>query len=280
MSAAMHPAGSAALSVWVEGVALWTPRLPGWPAARAVLRGETQPQGEPAPRPQPALLPPTERRRAPDTVAVALEVAFAACASAGRDPARLPSVFASAYGDLPLNDYMCATLARTPLLVSPTRFHNSVHNAAAGYWTIATGCLEPYTALSAREHTFGAGLLSAATQAVSEDAAVLYVAYDIEACGPMATMVSSRGLFGVAVVLSPQPSTRAVARLVCEVRAGSAPRNSAASAQAAALVQGNAMAGCLCVCEALAQEVPRELMQTLSGGLALSVAIVPRGPVA
>ena len=45
----------------------------------------------PAPRPAPALLAPTERRRAPDTVAVALEVAARACAAAGRAPSELPS---------------------------------------------------------------------------------------------------------------------------------------------------------------------------------------------
>ncbi len=268
-------AGRSALAVGVEGVALWAPRLPGWPVARGVLRGEAQPPEQPAPRPSPALLPATERRRAPDTVAVALEVAFAACASAGRDPAQLPSVFASAYGDLPLNHYMCETLARTPLLVSPTRFHNSVHNAAAGYWTIATGCLEPYTALSACEHSFGAGLLAAATQAVTEHVAVLYVAYDIEACGPIATMVPSRGLLGAALVLTPWPSPRSIARLVCEVRAEPSPRNSPTVGPAVALVEGNGMAGCLSVFEALAQEIPRELTQTLSGGLALRVAVTP-----
>ena len=64
----------------------------------------------------------------------------AAVRASGRDPATLPSVFTSAHGDLAVNDYMCATLATQPTAISPTRFHNSVHNAAAGYWTIATGC--------------------------------------------------------------------------------------------------------------------------------------------
>jgi len=31
---------------------------------------------------------------------------------------------------------MCKTLADDPLLLSPTRFHHSVHNAASGYWAI------------------------------------------------------------------------------------------------------------------------------------------------
>ena len=72
---------------------------------------------------------------------MALEVSLAACRAAGCDPATLPSVFASTHGDLAITDYMCETLATDPTAVSPTKFHNSVHNAAAGYWTIGYGRL-------------------------------------------------------------------------------------------------------------------------------------------
>ena len=83
------------LEVGVAGFALWNPAVPA--------------------RPQPAILPPNERRRAPDSVAVALEVAQAACLKAGRNPARLATVFASTYGDLAITDYMCSTLATAPI---------------------------------------------------------------------------------------------------------------------------------------------------------------------
>ena len=100
------------------------------------------------------LLAANERRRAPETVAVALEVALAACSDAGRDPKRLPSVFASTHGDLAITDYMAETLAADPRAISPTRFHNSVHNAAAGYWTIGAGCMAAATAISAGTASF------------------------------------------------------------------------------------------------------------------------------
>ena len=76
---------------YVEGIAFWAPRLPGWDVARAVIRGEQAAPEPPAPRPAPTLLAPTERRRAPDTVALALEVAARACEAAGATPAELPS---------------------------------------------------------------------------------------------------------------------------------------------------------------------------------------------
>ncbi len=152
-------------TAFVDGIAFWAPRIPGWDIARSVLRGESAAPVQPAPRPAPGILAPTERRRAPDTVAIALEVAVRACDSAGTDPRELPSVFACTEGDTAISDYMCETLARTPALISPIRFHNSVHNAAAGYWSIGTGCTQPYTALTAHRYTFGEGLLEALVQA-------------------------------------------------------------------------------------------------------------------
>lgn len=236
---------------WIDGIALWAPRLPGWDEAAAILRGEREPPTEPARRPSPSLLPPTERRRAPDTVAVSIEVAARACESAGVEPAHTASVFASTHGDLAISDYMCETLARTPTLTSPTKFHNSVHNAAAGYWTIATECYEPYTAVSAFHHTFAQGLLEALVQAETSGAPVLYVAYDIEAKGPMATVVPSRGMLGAALVVSAAATARTRVALAWEVVASPAPA-SRPRPSSLALVEGNEMAPCLPLFEALA----------------------------
>jgi hypothetical protein len=196
------------------------------------------------------MLAPTERRRAPDTVSIALEVAARACEAAALPPEQLPSVFACTQGDVVISDYMAATLAQSPELVSPTRFHNSVHNAAAGYWTIATGCREPYTALAATDGTFGSGLLEALTQAACDDRPVLLVAYDIEARGSLASVLTSRGVLGAALVVSPQPGPHPLAMLQWRLRAGTdaTPLRTAAAASAAA----NAMAGCLPLFETLA----------------------------
>jgi hypothetical protein len=101
------------LSASVEGVGYWSRGLPDWAAARAYALGAHEVEGVPA-RPSPQLLAANERRRAPETVAVALEVAQAACHAAGRDPASLSSVFASNHGDMQITDYMCATLASEP----------------------------------------------------------------------------------------------------------------------------------------------------------------------
>lgn len=259
--------------VHVEGVAFWTAQLPDWQTARAVIRGESLPPQARIARPTPALLAPTERRRAPDTVAVALEVGMRACEAAGQDPAMLAAVFASTHGDLAISDYLCATLAATPALISPTRFHNSVHNAAAGYWSIGTKAHAPYTALSASVHTFGNGLLEAATQALSAGQPVLYVAFDTEARGALASMAPSRGLLGVAVVLGVETPAKPSRRLTLTVAPCDTPRPTSARSPAASLVAHNALAPCLPFFEALADPSPRALVLTLGEQLELQVGL-------
>jgi hypothetical protein len=256
-------------NVTVQGVAFWSSRLPDWDTARAVIRGERVAPQAVALRPAPTLLAPTERRRAPDTVAVALEVAARACAAAGCNPAELPSVFASTHGDLAISDYMCTTLVKTPTLISPIKFHNSVHNAAAGYWSIGTGSYATYTAISAFNHTFATGLLEAVTQALCERKSVLYVAFDIEAKGALASVAPSRGLLGTALILSSASDSPGLAKLALSVESVQA--FTQASSAAAPLVQDNALAPCLPFFEALASSSPQSVLLGLNKHLALRV---------
>jgi hypothetical protein len=239
-----------ALTATIEGIGFWAPGLPSWDAVRDYVDRDALPDGAPS-RPSPQLLAPNERRRAPDSVAVALEVALAACAAAGRDPASLPSVFASMHGDLAITDYMCSTLATDPGAVSPTRFHNSVHNAAAGYWTIGAGCVEPTTAVSSFDATFAQGLIEALVQLRAGAAAVLLVAYDAPSAGPLARVSRSVGLLGGALVLSrggDRPGGRR-GRLRCTLVDAEAP---APRGPLARLAGANAMAPMLPLFQALA----------------------------
>lgn len=189
------------LQACIAGVGFWSDGLPSWEAARDFALHGTLTDDAPN-RPSPQLLAPNERRRAPASVAVALEVSMAACTDAGVDPASLPSVFASTHGDLVITDYICATLAQDPQAMSPTRFHNSVHNAAAGYWTIGTGCMQPATAISSYGATFAQGLLEAMSQLAAGADAVLLAAYDTAAIGPLAALSRTRGILGAALILT------------------------------------------------------------------------------
>ncbi len=253
------------LEASIAGIGFWTGGLPDWESARAFVCTGTLPAEAPS-RPSPQLLAPNERRRAPETVAVALHVALAACTAAGRDPALLPSVFASTHGDLAITDYMCATLVDAPRTISPTKFHNSVHNAAAGYWTIGAGAQEPATAISAHDASFAQGLLEAMVQLATGSEAVLLVAYDGTGTGPLGRTSPSSGLLGGAMVLvrdAVPGATRLSLRLGksdVEVALDATPAGPLAQR-----VAGNAMSPMLPVFEALALRTSSVLLDAGAG---------------
>jgi hypothetical protein len=270
MSAPMH-SSTVTPTAYVEGIALWAPSLPGWEFARAAFRGEGR-SHDLARRPSPDLLPVAERRRAPDTVALALEVAAHAVAQSTVDPRELSSVFTSAHGDLAINDYLCRTLVEAPTSISPTKFHNSVHNAASGYWTIATGCMRPSIAMSAFECSFAAGLLEALTQSAAEDSPVLLVGYDVAASGALISTNDSRGMLAAALVIVPRRSERSVAAIEWSLTKGqTAPV--ALRSEAALPLASNAMADALPLFEMLARGEAGVLTMPLSEKLGLTLRL-------
>ena len=235
------------LSAGIAGIGFWANGLPAWNDAVTFARDGTLPENPPA-KPSPQLLAPNERRRAPESVAVALDVALAACTASGRDPATLASVFASTHGDLAITDYVCATLASEPRALSPTKFHNSVHNAAAGYWTIGNGCTAPTTAISAFDASFAQGLLEALSLLHSGHDAVLFAACDAPAAGPLAAVSRSTGLLGGALVLVADASSAPVQLRVTPVPTPAPTANGALARRCA----GNAMQPMLALFDALA----------------------------
>ena len=192
------------MKVGIQGIGLLGPGLPDWAAAQGALRDPSTWQRSATVVPPPALLPATERRRAGLVVKASVVVADAACSASGLAPASLATVFTSSTGD-PANCHaMCEALATADRLVSPTRFTNSVHNVAAGYWHIATHSMQASTSLGAFDASFAAGLLEAAAQCVHGRAPVLLVACDVPYPEPLNGVRPVADTFGLALVLVPQ----------------------------------------------------------------------------
>jgi|GEM_PF-1826690 len=153
--------------------------------------------------PAPVAIPARERRRAGHFINLAVEVAHQACEMAGVDKRTIPSVFTSALADTEISDYMCRKLAQNEKLLSPTQFHNSVHNAASGYWSISAQNRAPSTFVGGFDRSFGAGLLEATSQVVAFGTPVLLVGYDLATRSPFHEMLPIDVSLGVAMVLTP-----------------------------------------------------------------------------
>ena len=201
------------MRVFVEGVGLLGPGLNGWEACRPLLAGEAPYVSLPTIVAASPLLPPAERRRTGVPVKLALAVGHEAFVNAGRDPATTATVFTSSGGDGENVHEICASLATVEREVSPTRFHNSVHNAAAGYWSIATRSQEPSTSLCGYDVSFAAGLLETAVQITVDERPVALIAYDQPYPEPLHSARRIGANFGVALVLTPQATSRTFAVL-------------------------------------------------------------------
>ena len=186
----------------VTGIGAWGPGLHGWPILRQVLRGEAAWPDDQGERPTAAALPPAERRRATLATRVAITVAGEAVAAAGANAADLPSVFASSASNPDIIDEMCALLAAGNQALSPTKFHNSVHNSPAGYFGIAVGSRQASTSLCAFDASAAAGLLEAGLQCARGGRPVLLVSYDLPYPGPLGRTRAVRDTWGVALVLA------------------------------------------------------------------------------
>lgn len=210
------------LQVHVEGIGLFGPGMTGWSQAGAVLTGQA-PFGLTAVQlPPVSALPPAERRRVGVAIKLALASGFEALQHAGADAAQLATVFSSTGGDCDNCHNILETLASSDRAVSPTRFHNSVHNAPAGYWSIATGCMAASTSLCAYDATFAAGLLEAATQAVSTGQACLLIAFDTAYPEPLAALRPIPHAMGVGLLLNPRQTAACRASLSIELLSAAA----------------------------------------------------------
>jgi hypothetical protein len=265
------------MRAFVEGVGLVGPGLGGWQASRAMLAGGAAYRCAPIAVAASPLLPAVERRRAGMPVRLALAAGLEAIEAAGRDAATLPTIFTSSSGDCDNVHAMCESLATPERQVSPTRFHNSVHNAAAGYWSIATQCRAPSTSLCCHDASFGAGLLDAAAQVAVERAAVALIAYDHPYPAPLGVARPISAAFGAALVLAPQAGANAIA--VLDI--GLEPRQAAATRmpdeELEALRAGVPAARCLPLLAALAGAAGGPVLLDFVAHTQLRVTLTPCG---
>jgi hypothetical protein len=205
------------LIAYIEGIGLIGPGLNDWASGSKVLAGLKPYQSAKTVIPVPELLPAAERRRASDIVKLTLATSLDALSQTGLTDSNLPSVFSFSNGDGLNCHSICEMLASDDREISPTRFHNSVHNAAAGYWSIATKTMATSSVLCAFDASFGAGLLDALTQVVVEGTSCILMASDTPYPEPMFSKRPIPDNSGIALVLAAEKSKQTVAQMTVSI---------------------------------------------------------------
>ncbi|HWQ40127.1 MAG TPA: beta-ketoacyl synthase chain length factor [Burkholderiales bacterium] len=262
------------MRAYVEALGVRAPGLVGWAATRPVLAGERGYVPAALEVPRADLLPPAERRRTGLPVKLALAVGQEVIESARCDPADLPTVFCSSGGDGEVINEICQTLAGAQPEVSPTRFHNSVHNAPAGYWGIATRSTAASVSLSCLDCSFAAGLLESAAQLATGTRRVLLVACDVPYPQPLGQARPLGAPFACGVLLAGERGPATIACL--EVGIADGERESTMPQPALEeLRRGNPAARALPLLSALAGREPARVVLDYVTGRQLSVDLTP-----
>lgn len=265
------------LTVYVEGIGLLGPGLGNWAQGRGALEGTETYQAARCIVPLPMALPAAERRRAGTVVKVALAVGREAVMASSLPASALPSVFTSSSGDGLNCHEICSALASSDRLISPTRFHNSVHNAASGYWSISSGAMVSSSVLCAFDGSFAAGLLEAMAQVMLEQTAVLLVAYDTDYPEPLRSVRPLPDTFGVGLVLAPRRGERSLAqwRLASATCLTGAPAQRLEDDPLERLRSSIPAARCLPLLRSVAAQTQGEVVLDYLQGLQLAVQVAP-----
>lgn len=183
---------------YVHGVGLWTP---GFTDAFAWCDAESDPD---AVKPGATLLEGALRRRATPLTRMGIEAMAQAVRMAGVDPGALASVWATAHGEHSTAIALLEMMQRGEGKLSPTKFHNSVHNTASGYASIAATNRSLSTTLSGGAELVASAVCEAACMLETHACDVVVVLADEPLMTPF-----ERTDAGVPLALSMLLSSRA-----------------------------------------------------------------------
>jgi len=198
------------MEMYLQKIACFAPGIDDWQTMCSALTGKIN-YGELAAQQiskiVPQILPANERRRTTSLIKLALHVGEQATVE-WPDGAQLASVFSSSDGDHDILNKSTHALTLPGRPVSPTNFHNSVHNAPAGYWAIAAKSQAFSTSLSVGDASFSGGLIEAATFSQCERQPVLFIAYEYPAQSVLQTVRTCQYPFAVAMLMTPVVSNQ------------------------------------------------------------------------
>ncbi len=184
--------------VYVRGVGFWTT---GYANPKAWCARDLDAT---ASTPEAPLLAGALRRRATPLTRMGIEVLQQAARMGDADPTELASVWATAHGEHSMAIGLLEMMQHGEGKLSPTKFHNSVHNTASGYASIATGNRSPSTTLTGGAELVASAIIEAACMLEAWDRDVILVIADEPLLPPFELPDSSVPL-ALSLLLSPRP---------------------------------------------------------------------------
>jgi len=245
--------GDGGMKCSILGLGAWGPGFRNWHELQPLLRDASHANEPAMVAPRPEIIPANERRRSPLPVKIAVETSWQAVQQANIHANDMICVFGSGLGDTQITDYMCRELNTELKQLSPTKFHNSVHNAAAGYWTISTNCMKSANSIAAYHETAGMALLEAYSQALYQNEPALITLFDTKAYSVYHEIFDCDLDFSGALVISPNlENESALATMEIRLNKGSCEHRALHNRRLDRLYQTNPAAKALSIFELFA----------------------------
>jgi hypothetical protein len=211
--------------------------------------GAPSSDAEPASEPEKldlSLLAPALRRGLSDPTRLFLHVARGAIERACVPAAQLHVVFASAFGEIVAAEKLMAQ-AFADNSSSPARFRHSVHNTAAGLFSISTQNRLPATAIAAGWDTPAMGLLEASALLAHGGADHVLLVYVEEPVPEALSAEHGYPAIAAGFVLAPSPSAQTRGQIGHLRRERDAPQG----AELPAVWLNHPLSPCVALCRAL-----------------------------
>ena len=201
------------VEIYVNAIGVSGPGLVDWDSSQPIFSGEKVLSLDPVVYPEISLLKGSQGRHITRTMRLIHGACLQLVNRIGKENICVPTIFSSSSNDHDIADEIFRSLHTDADSVSPTSFHNSVHNAPVGYWTIALKNHNPYTSIAASNHSFPMGLIEAIAYQKCNDVSVVLGVYEGATPMPLHQVHPVVHPFAVALHLSPKPSPRSIVRL-------------------------------------------------------------------
>lgn len=261
------------INAYIHSIGMAAPGMQNWQQASKILSGEIDYHFFELDKYKPDLLPPNERRRATEMIRLAFRICEDAMSQSSIKMNECASVFASSDGDHFIIDQICRTLCTPEKMVSPTQFHNSVHNSAAGYWSIAAQSHLASTSISALDDSFIVGLCEAMSFCEQEQQPVLFAAYDTSPPEPLLKKRKVLHDFGISLLLTPTPDSKTLAKL--EISTTSQTAETPSNPQVSFLRETNPAARSLPLLENISLKKTADIFFNIDSGPTYKVRLEP-----
>jgi hypothetical protein len=192
--------------MYIQSIGFAGSGFSNWSHAKAILNQQEQINPNQPDQYKITILKPNEARRTSTAIKIALQSAEESLSQSSFQADQLYSVFVSPDGDPNILQLICQELSTADKFVSPIQFHNSVHNAPAGYWSIGHQSTQGINSIACGDCSVSGALIEAKSLLTMGEIAVLIVCFDIKSPSPLDSARGIKYSLATSMIVTEQPN--------------------------------------------------------------------------